>query len=49
MFLHFKDYKLGIRQMDKEDIVEIDDLDELIRLDDSYERYRIQKERGDEI
>lgn len=40
MFRHFKEYKLGIRPMKKDDIVEIDDLDELIRVDDSYGKYR---------
>lgn len=36
MFCHFKDFKLGIREMQKKDIIEIDDLDELIAIDQSY-------------
>ena len=39
MFCHFQDYTLGIREMRQEDIIEIDDLEELIRIDPSYERY----------
>ena len=40
MFCHFKDYKLGIREMKASDIIEIDDLDELIQIDESYEKYK---------
>ena len=40
MFCHFMDYKLGIREMQKNDIIEIDDLDELIWIDSSYEKYK---------
>ena len=36
MFRHFADYTLGIRQMQADDIVEIDGLDELIAIDGSY-------------
>ena len=39
MFCHFQDYRLGIREMRKEDIIEIDDLDDLISIDHSYEEY----------
>jgi CTP:phosphocholine cytidylyltransferase-like protein len=39
MFCHFADYKLGIREMKKEDIIEIDNLEELIQMDSSYEKY----------
>ena len=40
MFCHFKEYKLGINKMEKKDIIEIDNLDELISIDRSYEKYR---------
>lgn len=40
MFCHFKDYKLGIREMKASDIIEIDDLDELIQIDESYAKYK---------
>ena len=43
MFFHFPEYRLGIRQMQKGDIIEIDDLDELISLDGSYEKYMTGK------
>ena len=39
MFCHFEDYTLGIREMKKEDIIEIDGLDELVAIDPSYSRY----------
>lgn len=39
MFCHFSDYTLGIRPMQKKDVLEIDDLEELIRIDGSYEAY----------
>ena len=37
MFCHFEDYDLGIMPMQEGDIVEIDNLEELIALDSSYE------------
>lgn len=37
MFLHFEDYNLGIREMQQGDIVEIDNYEELIALDQTYE------------
>ncbi len=40
MFYHFSNYKLGIWEMHKEDIIEIDNLDELINIDHSYEKYK---------
>lgn len=40
MFCHFKDYRLGIREMQSTDIIEIDSLDELIQIDNSYEKYK---------
>lgn len=39
MFYHFEDYNLGIYEMFKNDIVEIDGLDELAAIDSSYEIY----------
>lgn len=44
MFCHFKDYKLGIREMKSSDIIEIDGLDELVAIDKSYETY-LQKRK----
>lgn len=43
MFCHFKDYKLGIREMQEHDIIEIDGLDELVAIDHSYQKY-LQKQ-----
>ena len=39
MFCHFEDYKLGIHEMQSEDIIEIDGLDELVAIDHSYQSY----------
>lgn len=39
MFCHFDEYKLGVYQMEKEDIVEIDNLSELAELDKYYQVY----------
>lgn len=39
MFCHFNDFTLGIKEMQKSDIIEIDNLHELIAIDDSYSRY----------
>lgn len=36
MFCHFKNYKLGIREMKSSDIIEIDDIEELASVDSSY-------------
>lgn len=36
MFCYFKDYTLGIREMKSTDIIEIDDLEDLIKIDSSY-------------
>ena len=36
MFCHFSDYELGIREMQKSDIIEIDTLEELVGIDESY-------------
>ena len=39
MFYHKEEYELGIRQMDKGDIIEIDNLSELVSIDESYKIY----------
>ena len=39
MFCHFDEYKLGIREMRAEDIIEIDGLDELAQADPAYRPY----------
>lgn len=39
MFCYPKDYQLGIKKMQYEDIVEIDNLEELVNIDKSYEKY----------
>lgn len=39
MFCHFDEYELGIYPMEKNDIVEIDNLSELAELDKSYQVY----------
>ena len=40
MFCHPEDYQLGVRPMQYGDIIEVDNLDELIRLDASYKKYK---------
>lgn len=44
MFCHFKEYQLGIREMNPNDIVEIDDLCELIAIDSSYAHAELSAE-----
>lgn len=39
LFCYPKAYKLGIREMNKEDMVEVDSLSELIALDESYRKF----------
>ena len=39
MFCHFEDYKLGIREMQRDDIIEIDGLNELVAIDPNYSTY----------
>lgn len=39
MTLYFSEYKLGIREMHKSDIIEIDGLDELVAIDHSYHMF----------
>lgn len=36
MFCHFEKFRLGIQEMKSTDVIEIDGLDELIAIDDSY-------------
>ncbi len=43
MFCYPNEYRLGIRPMDKGDVIEVDDLDEMIALDGSYEKYVEEK------
>lgn len=43
MFCYPNEYRLGIRPMDKGDVIEVDNLDELIALDGSYEKYVEEK------
>ncbi len=40
LFCHPNEYSLGIYEMRKNDVVEIDNLDELIHLDSSYHKYK---------
>lgn len=39
MFCYPKEYQLGIRPMNRDDIIEVDSLSELIALDVSYKKY----------
>lgn len=39
MFCYPKEYELGIREMDADAIVEVDDFSELVKLDNSYKKY----------
>ena len=39
MFCYPEEYKLGIREMKAEDIVEIDNLTELAAIDNTYKKY----------
>ena len=43
MFCYSNEYRLGICPMDKGDVIEVDNLDELIALDGSYEKYVEEK------
>ena len=44
MFCHFSEYCLGIMKMDYHDIIEIDTLNELAVVDNSYAHYIAPKE-----
>ena len=48
MFCHFKDYTLGIREMKATDIIEIDGLDELLAIDQSYKAYLQRQEKAED-
>lgn len=39
MFCHFEEYELGIREMQRGDVIEIDNLSELAVMDEAYEKY----------
>ncbi len=39
MFCYSEDYKLGIREMEEGDIIELDNLSELVALDKNYQKY----------
>ena len=39
MFCYPDEYELGIRPMNKNDIIEVDNLSELIALDSSYKKF----------
>lgn len=39
MFLHFDDFSLGVYEIQKGDLIEIDNFDELVALDSSYKNY----------
>ena len=43
MFCYPEEYWLGIRPMNKDDIIEVDNLNELIALDTSYQKYAEEK------
>ena len=47
MFCHFNEYRLGIREMKSSDVVEIDGIDELISIDDSYHYLLNEEHRED--
>lgn len=40
MFCHFEDYQLGISQMNASDIIEVDDYEELVAIDSSYQGFK---------
>ena len=44
MFCHFKEYTLGIHEMNASDIIEIDSLDELVDIDHSYHNFLRQQD-----
>ena len=43
MFCYLEEYQLGISPMNKDDIIEVDNLSELIALDASYKKYAEEK------
>ena len=45
MFCHKEEYELGIRPMRSEDVIEIDNIQELIAVDSSYQKYQGENEK----
>lgn len=39
MFCYFEEFTLGITEMTKDDVIEVDSLQELVTIDDSYSKY----------
>ena len=39
LFCYPEEYQLGIRPMNKDDIIEVDNFSELVALDSSYKKY----------
>lgn len=48
LFCYPNEYTLGIREMQKDDIIEIDGLDELIALDESYAKYKKEESKNEQ-
>ena len=48
MFCRFEEYKLGIREMQESDIIEIDGIDELVAIDSSYKIYLQEQEKTED-
>lgn len=42
LFCYLEEYQLGIREMKREDVLEIDNLYELIQIDPSYQKYEME-------
>ena len=42
LFCYPEEYQLGIREMKREDVLEIDNLYELIQIDPSYQKYEME-------
>lgn len=49
MFLHKEDYTLGIQEMHKNDMVEIDNFEELVAIDASYAGYKACNEQREDL
>ena len=39
LFCYPEEYRLGVRPMNKDDIIEVDNFSELLALDSSYKKY----------
>lgn len=46
MFCHFEEYQLGVREMKESDIVEIDNYNELIKIDPTYKDFEGGSKNG---